>query len=164
MKLAPFDPHLAADLSKFYNDLEYSHFSRGIRRLLSLEELAHLPQVLGMEVLIIYEDRNGIPLGNVHGLVTLGQPCLDTFAFGLAVNKHIQQRGIGSEALQLIEDYVFNIKGGRTLITEILKQDVFLREGLLKRGYHIYGEIPDHYFVDGAYHSVQYFYKRREAL
>ncbi len=154
--LIPFDSKFAQKAFLFYRSDPYSHFHRETRRFFTLDECGRLPQVLGQEILFVIDCY-----ANVFGMVTLLEDPRDVYTFGIAIETEAQNKKLGSDALVEIEDYVFNRKGGRMLMTHILMVDDFLEKSLVKKGYQKFGMIPKYNFIGGKFEDVAIFGKEK---
>lgn len=155
MNLIPFNSIFGEQIQKYYLLPQYSHFARGMRHYLTLEECQHLPQILGREVLIICDNQKMI------GMIALKEEVLNVTNFSIVLDSTEQKKGIGYEALEAIESYCFNIRGDRIVMTEIVSSDSWLKNGLLKKGYTYCGSIPGYNIVNGEEKDVSIFFKRK---
>lgn len=159
LKLVPFDKSFAPYLLKFYIEPEYAHFSRTVGRYLSLEEVIHLPEILGAEVLGIVSGENLI------GLVVISKEPWDVYFVGIAIDTKFQKQGLAYLTWQRIEEYIFNKRGGRILMLEILSDDeAYYANAFKKVGYIYSGSMPEYTFIDGKYADVKFFYKKNNLL
>ena len=154
MQLVPFDPRCAEQVQPYYCDPAYSHWARGVIRFLTLEECSRLPDILRSEILmVVHEDQ-------MIGLTRFREEVPGTFNVSLILNKDLHGKKLAQPCMDLIEDYVIKVRGGRMVVAEFLVKDYWLGDGVLKRGWTKSGEIPSYVFCDGEFEDVCIFYKK----
>lgn len=139
---------------KYFNDEEYSDFSRGIGRWLTLDEMSDLPRVINAEVLVIVAKN-----GSVIGLIVLREFPKDVITMGMVIDKEQQNKGYGHTALKDIERYIFQVRNARICLVETLSRNDKLGLVMKERGYSKCGEIPNYHIVNGFYQNVMIYYK-----
>jgi len=154
VNLIPFDPRFAESVLSYYLDPAYSHWARGPRRFLTLEECRHLPEFFGSEFLHILKE------GVLIGLVRFHEEGIGVFNVSLILNKDLHGKKLAQPCMDLIEGYADKVKGARMVMAEFLTKDFWLCDGVEKRGWSKAGEIPEYNFVDGNYENISIFYKK----
>lgn len=155
LSLIPFDPIYAEYVWMFYYDPAYSHFSRGVTRYLTKQEVLHINEVINREILIVLCD------GKPCGIQTLFNDAPDSFYGGFALDVEHQKQKLLLPAAQLAEEYVFKKRAGDILKLEVLSKDVFLINALKKIGYLVVGEIKKYIKVNGVFEDMTMLYKNK---
>jgi RimJ/RimL family protein N-acetyltransferase len=73
---------------------------------------------------------------------------------GLALIASARGKGWGTEAMTLCENYAAQRMGLRKIVLEVLASNTSAIKTYNKLGYRTIGEMKEHFFVDGVYHSV----------
>ena len=154
MRLVPFHPSVASQILEWNIDPDYLRFWRSLGRHLTLEECAHLPQVLGLEVLILEDD------GKAIGLVDIQEDRLGS-KFSVLIDKSLWGQSFGTQATKLLEDYLFLKKMTRSTITECSALDSASIRGLASLDYSYKGSFPEMILnKSGKFETVNFYHKR----
>jgi len=155
VNLIPFNPSYAGQIQKWNLDESCRRFWRGFKRHLTFDECANLPGVMNQEVLMIV-DENDVGIG----LITINEEQFGTCKFGIMVGYENRGNGIGSESLDKLEKYIFELKAARLIITECFFSDNETRDSIVHKGYIECGEIPDYGMDLGKYEPIVIYCKK----
>lgn len=152
--LLPFSPQYAQVVMNFYNDPAYSHFSRGVKRLMKLEDCSRFDDTMGSDALMVYDDVKNCIVGMIE-LKVEDRIC----RWSLVIDKADQREKIGHQARLALELYCKKKIGARMMYTEALAIDEHLGNYLARHGYRHAGTIEKYSFVDGNYEDTLIYYK-----
>jgi len=152
MRLTPFKQMYAPRVQEWQNDPSYAKFFRGIDRYLTLDECAHIGEVLRAEVLMILDK-------DIVGMISIKRDPFSVAWYSTLIDKGFQKNGMGTEATRLMEEYLFKTGNIRKIMTYTTSElHNVLSETL---GYEIEGELKNQVYVNGAYENLTIFSKMR---
>ena len=155
MILVPFDPRATDQIMQYYFDPIYSHFARGQRKYLNVDEVSRLPQYLDNEVLMVLEDDK------VIGLITIDDKVAGVVCGGFVLHKDYLRKGLAPTLWNLFEDYAFNKKRARIITFEIISKDTWLGAFLEKFGCTKVLELENYFELEGKLEAISFYIKRR---
>lgn len=160
--LVPFEQHNWADMQKWLYDDHYKYYFKNIPELMTPAQLANFPQLMGMNILMIYEKGQYLGSKSLNftpqaiGFVSWDNVRLlaKTCDFGIVVDKDFAGKGLSTCSVMMLLNYLFNRLGFHKVIASTAQAaDETNEKVLAKLGMQFEGINREHFFLDGKWHN-----------
>lgn len=154
MKLIPYHKTFANYVMEWQLDHDQRAFFRGIDHYMTLDECAEFNGRFTDLFIAVENDK-------VVGMASAKRICPNVYDLGVLIVKDMQKKGRGTWLAKLMEDYLFNIRGARSIIIYVGKDHGLQRVCEDDLGYSFAGHLRDLTFVNGKLEDVIIYQKLR---